>query len=606
MPLEDAIFCAVVHEYGGNWLLASETLAGIPDGGVFRGRYRHPVHCRERFRQLLAKYTSITATRELAAEKGGSSSANNVQLKVTEDHIKQLLEAVQCLPDDEWLLQRHFIAVLTSVGLRGGQASKGHKNAFLKSGSSPQVLPFIPVPKGSSISSTLPAKASMAENRSSPTFGFVATALAQLDSEDERVREDQNNATELMTSCNHQDFVNESSGSGKDHLTIAVDFLETANQPHDREFPEHILITIPGPVSASNSHHRMDPAYANAFRRFSKSLIEQRYRMACKMSTEGEVRQWAAAAGMGLGIVGGSNSKIQNSGKRRLVLEPGKASWQKKRRLSKAKDSDKTTEINLESRIVDVSSLNLENKPDDTSTVHIESDACDAVEVNAAATLRTISQAISERQNVSYDESLARSPSTLKKHSCASTSAQMSGCILNCSSHEERWSDGSGSQASLWPNERVLPMATPKFPPQSGVSVPGVGGSLEVLRRLESNDVTFRENVGVVAALDHRGQHHDSSAHMLDCPIMEDAARRVLDIQVSDSGMFQTVSDSKVPQATASERVLAEVTPSIERQPGILSSPASELEIVVPQVFPNTFLSLSGTPSAHSNWIGPS
>jgi E1A-binding protein p400 len=80
MSAEDAVFCAVVHEYGGNWNLASETLAGLPDGGIYRGRYRNPAHCRERFRQLLFKYTSITSAYPMYEKNG----ASNMPLKVSE------------------------------------------------------------------------------------------------------------------------------------------------------------------------------------------------------------------------------------------------------------------------------------------------------------------------------------------------------------------------------------------------------------------------------------------------------------------------------------------------------------------------------------------
>lgn len=80
---EDAVLCAVVHEYGGNWALASDALAGVPDGGVYRGRHRHPVHCRERFRQLLAQ-NAAAASGDPTSEKSALSAATNAQLKVTE------------------------------------------------------------------------------------------------------------------------------------------------------------------------------------------------------------------------------------------------------------------------------------------------------------------------------------------------------------------------------------------------------------------------------------------------------------------------------------------------------------------------------------------
>lgn len=83
---EDAVLCAVVHEYGGNWQLASDALGGGPDGGVYRGRHRHPIHCRERFRQLLAQNASA-ASGDPTSEKSALGAATNAQLKVTEVRI---------------------------------------------------------------------------------------------------------------------------------------------------------------------------------------------------------------------------------------------------------------------------------------------------------------------------------------------------------------------------------------------------------------------------------------------------------------------------------------------------------------------------------------
>jgi hypothetical protein len=80
---EDAILCAVVHEYGGNWQLASDALAGLPDGSRYRGCHRHPFHCRERFRQLLAQY-AFAPTGDTGTEKPAPSAAANSHLRVTE------------------------------------------------------------------------------------------------------------------------------------------------------------------------------------------------------------------------------------------------------------------------------------------------------------------------------------------------------------------------------------------------------------------------------------------------------------------------------------------------------------------------------------------
>lgn len=109
---EDAILCAIVHEYGINWELASDTLYGISSGGFYRGRYRHPVHCRERFGELFLSNIS-SATTDPNSEKTNSSA--KTLLRVTEEHVKKLLDVVQELPDTDWLLQRHFVAVLSAV-----------------------------------------------------------------------------------------------------------------------------------------------------------------------------------------------------------------------------------------------------------------------------------------------------------------------------------------------------------------------------------------------------------------------------------------------------------------------------------------------------------
>lgn len=80
---EDAILCAVVHEYGSNWSLVSETLYGMTAGGSYRGRYRHPVHCCERFRELVQKYVLSTLD-NANHERINNTSSGKSLLKVTE------------------------------------------------------------------------------------------------------------------------------------------------------------------------------------------------------------------------------------------------------------------------------------------------------------------------------------------------------------------------------------------------------------------------------------------------------------------------------------------------------------------------------------------
>ncbi|XP_043806971.1 protein PHOTOPERIOD-INDEPENDENT EARLY FLOWERING 1 isoform X4 [Manihot esculenta] len=114
LPQEDAILCAVVHEYGPHWSLACETLYGMTAGGFYRGRYRHPVHCCERYRELIQRYV-LSAPENHFSEKTSSAGSGKALLKVTEDNIQMLLNVAAEQPDHELLLQRHFTAVLSSV-----------------------------------------------------------------------------------------------------------------------------------------------------------------------------------------------------------------------------------------------------------------------------------------------------------------------------------------------------------------------------------------------------------------------------------------------------------------------------------------------------------
>ena len=83
LPQEDAILCAVVQEYGPHWNMVSEILYGITAGGFYRGRYRHPVHCCERFRELIQRYV-LSSPDNPNYEKVGNTGSGKALLKVTE------------------------------------------------------------------------------------------------------------------------------------------------------------------------------------------------------------------------------------------------------------------------------------------------------------------------------------------------------------------------------------------------------------------------------------------------------------------------------------------------------------------------------------------
>ncbi|XP_062112226.1 protein PHOTOPERIOD-INDEPENDENT EARLY FLOWERING 1 isoform X3 [Humulus lupulus] len=114
LPMEDAILCAVVHEYGPYWNLVSDILYSMTAGGFHRGRYRHPVHCCERFRELIQRYI-LSSSDNPNHEKVSNAGSGKALLKVTEENIRTLLDIAAEQPDPELLLQKHFTALLSTV-----------------------------------------------------------------------------------------------------------------------------------------------------------------------------------------------------------------------------------------------------------------------------------------------------------------------------------------------------------------------------------------------------------------------------------------------------------------------------------------------------------
>ncbi|XP_026445774.1 protein PHOTOPERIOD-INDEPENDENT EARLY FLOWERING 1-like isoform X4 [Papaver somniferum] len=111
---EDAILCAIVHEYGTHWSLVSDVIYGMPAGGFYRGRFRHPFQCCERFRDLFHK--NVLSIVEIPNnEKVTNTCSGKSILKVTEDGTQTLLNVTSDLADNECVLQKHFTAILTSV-----------------------------------------------------------------------------------------------------------------------------------------------------------------------------------------------------------------------------------------------------------------------------------------------------------------------------------------------------------------------------------------------------------------------------------------------------------------------------------------------------------
>lgn len=310
---EDAVLCAVVHEYGGNWQLASDALGGGPDGGVYRGRHRHPVHCRERFRQLLAQ-NAAAASGDPTSEKSALNAATNAQLKVTEvtpcssffpvvssfcfavfvvrfayglslilvpifqEHTKRLLDAVLQHSDDELLLQRHFMAVLTAFQNWKKQSSE--KLPTTSEMQSPRIRTFVPL---QNLVQPHPPLPSLGKQKISPQD--VMAALAQVDKEPktasnqglQRAPSKEQASKDGPSKVDDEDFsvaqflvgFNEVDGEGAsqdDGLALQSHSLPS---PISLEAFLGISTTVPSPPP---------PHFAKAVRHLAEILVENRFR----------------------------------------------------------------------------------------------------------------------------------------------------------------------------------------------------------------------------------------------------------------------------------------------------------------------------------------
>ncbi|CAN4095126.1 unnamed protein product [Withania somnifera] len=126
-PQEDAVLCASVHEYGPYWSLVSDILYGMTAGGVYRGRYRHPIHCCERFRELIQRY--VLSSTDSVNDRSNNTGSLKGLLKVTEENVRLVLDIASEIPDHESLVQKHFFSLLSCVW----KEQKNHINTFSSS-----------------------------------------------------------------------------------------------------------------------------------------------------------------------------------------------------------------------------------------------------------------------------------------------------------------------------------------------------------------------------------------------------------------------------------------------------------------------------------------
>lgn len=269
--LEDALLCAIVHEYGINWSFASDILYGVPGGGFYRGRYRHPVHCCERFRELFFKYV-LSAVDITNTEKNSSSGSGKALLKVTEDQIRALLNVTSELPDNELLLQKHFVAIISSVWRANCRVDARQSMACSKVGFYPN--------KNFSDSSLkkfprLTEKMSLTNLRECSKL--VSRALVDV----------HNSHEDPMIVTNKLN-----SNSGFEHMDLILSFPRNSVDS-ESAFPLAVSVSIHSPVLLEEAN---EPPCQSLLAEPSCMIAESRFRLASEACFDGDGYGWASSS----------------------------------------------------------------------------------------------------------------------------------------------------------------------------------------------------------------------------------------------------------------------------------------------------------------------
>ncbi|GFY99811.1 SNF2 domain-containing protein [Actinidia rufa] len=316
MPEEDAMLCVLVHEYGPHWSLVSETLYGMTAGGLYRGRYRHPVHCCERFRELIQRYV-LSAADNPNNEKTGNAGSGKALLKVTEDNIRVLLDVATELPDSEALLQKHFFALLSSIWrmtsrLDRRQSLPSSRNGFYAGGRH-----YDSMVGQIDLNYTREPSEKMEFTNLSQCSKLVAAALCDANSVH---RDDGFSALKQKE---------EASAVG-DWLEITLE-LQRERDDSVIALPSVINLLISGKDTTPSASM---PADVNQHLRSSQSMAENRFRMASRDCTESS-SSWASSAFQTGDVKYRTASKSQTLGKHKLsICEPVKPSKSKARKTA--------------------------------------------------------------------------------------------------------------------------------------------------------------------------------------------------------------------------------------------------------------------------------
>ncbi|XP_061364443.1 protein PHOTOPERIOD-INDEPENDENT EARLY FLOWERING 1 isoform X2 [Gastrolobium bilobum] len=315
LPHEDAILCAVVHEYGPNWSLVSEMLYGMTAGGSYRGRYRHPVHCCERFRELFQKYVLFSMD-NTNHEKINSTGSGKALLKVTEDNIRMLLDVASEQGNKELLLQKHFFALLSSGWKVASHVDRRQNPSPTSNGVYFDQSFFTSIGQHSQNSMKKPSERMTFANLTQ-SKKLVAAAL-----DDTRSRQENDKILLSKQGENMQ--------VSADQLDITLE-LQKAESDALSSFPSVINISIYGaePIPSLNKQTGEDDHL-----KVCSSGAENRFREATR-ACEDDSSGWASSAFPTNDSQSRPGSRIQSSGKQKSsISESTKPSRSKSKRAS--------------------------------------------------------------------------------------------------------------------------------------------------------------------------------------------------------------------------------------------------------------------------------
>ncbi|KAM0930186.1 hypothetical protein ACQ4PT_000972 [Festuca glaucescens] len=281
---EDAVLCGTVNEYGPVWELASEFLHSMPGGGLYRGRYRHPVHCCERFRELFCKHV-LSATDNSNSEKAPSGAGKAI-LKVSEDQTRMLLNVISETPNNELLLQKHFMAILSSVW----RSKCGHEPRRVTSTSSSATHKPVRLNENWSTTSYR------------PTFDLVRTALA-----------------DAQAHCPRAVIPTSNPEPRRKSLELVLDF-RTDQHAYEAGFPSVVNVSIlePDPVKRA-----VVPVEQSVLSGHPHRHAEKRFRIAPEACFEGEGSHWASSA-FHIHDAARPKSGTKSTGKHKAASESGR------------------------------------------------------------------------------------------------------------------------------------------------------------------------------------------------------------------------------------------------------------------------------------------